>query len=213
MKKFNQKGITLIDILVSITIIAIVGFILSDILVKGFKGSNKSKLIGTIKQNGQSTLNILDQTIRRAYSVACIGNDGTTGSSIILRGKSIDFSTGQPLAQASSFVRFKYVPEVTGSSPSNGKIIQDSPTITDPSNITPDTCDTATAVANSQVILTDTNLTSGVSVKELQFKKSADAGAKDVVTVEFKLGPPLKALSTFDEQTDNVDFKTTVQIR
>src|SRR5258708_6610428 len=84
MKK--QKGFTLVEALVSITIIGVLGFLLSDLLNRGFQGGNKTQVTQTIKQNGQSSLNLIIQTLRGADAIVCIGDYpvGTPGSNTTL---------------------------------------------------------------------------------------------------------------------------------
>ena len=80
----SQRGYTLTEILVSLSVFAIVSGIVLTILVISFRGTKKTETITNIKQNGNSALNQMVKAIRFAKSlddpVSC--NPTVTTSSI-----------------------------------------------------------------------------------------------------------------------------------
>jgi prepilin-type N-terminal cleavage/methylation domain-containing protein len=71
--KLNQKGFTLIEIVVVIAIIGIVTGITSDVFIQIIKASNKANIVTEVKQNGDSVLNQLDRIIRNAEEITAAG--------------------------------------------------------------------------------------------------------------------------------------------
>lgn len=207
----RQKGFTLIETLIVLSIIGVVGLILADLLTRGFKGSAKTQLIGNIKQNGQVALNTIEQTVRNADTILCASSSRDV---IALQLKD------------SSYVRFRLVPQVTSSPTINGLIAQD--TLTVPSSptsqaqldnlcaLSPDP--SAPAVAKTQN-LTDNNTTTGVSVlnvpgvTDIGFVKIEPTNTRSPVKVKFYLAPGISAGGGFENQIDPVLFETTIQLR
>ncbi len=70
----NQKGFTLIEILVVITIIGILTGITADIFIQIVRGSNKANVVTEIKQNGDNILNQLERAIRNAEEITAFGS-------------------------------------------------------------------------------------------------------------------------------------------
>lgn len=209
--KNNQKiqrhtisGFTLVEALVAVTIIGITGLLLTDLLSRTFKGNSKTELISRIKQNGQSALNIMDQTIRYASSIVCVSTSTDANPSRILVVKS----------KGNEYIRFRFIAEVTTSgSESNGKINMDYPQPANPAN--PSTlCNSSGLVERNPVQLTDTNLINGVSLKtNSRFTLISNPGSKTGVNIVFYLGPGLKAGAGFENQTaslDGIPIETTV---
>lgn len=76
----QNRGFSLIEVLVAIVVLTILGFVVTDILSRTIRGGNKTQLIGVIRQNGQSALDSLDSSIRQADNVVCTGNwEGGSG--------------------------------------------------------------------------------------------------------------------------------------
>lgn len=77
MKKFTifhfpsnpKKGFTLIEMLVVISMVAIIGSLVVTILVMTLRGSNKAELISTLKQNGNAAMAQMVRQIRYAKSL------------------------------------------------------------------------------------------------------------------------------------------------
>ncbi len=187
LAKINS-GFTLMEVLVTLTIIVVVGLILSGILSKGFESNTKTALIGTIKQNGQVSLNIISQTLRSAESIVCSAAD-----TLVAR------------TQNGTYVRFTFIPPTVST---NGYIRQDYPVLAD-ARVTDNLC---TATVASAVDLTDKTST-GISVKDGRITRESNSGFKDLITIEFSIGPSVTALKSFENQIDAVPFKTTIQVR
>ena len=67
-----KKGFTLVEILVVIAILSVLGVLILTIFTRTLRGSNKSQIIGKIKQNGQSVLEQMDKTVRNSDKVVCV---------------------------------------------------------------------------------------------------------------------------------------------
>jgi prepilin-type N-terminal cleavage/methylation domain-containing protein len=77
----SKKGFSLIEVLVTVTILTMLGVAISTILTRSFSGNSKTELIGNIKQNGQSALGVMEKDIRDSDTIAC---PLTSGSSTVL---------------------------------------------------------------------------------------------------------------------------------
>lgn len=202
MKNYNsERAFTLAEVLVVIAVVSIVGTALVAIFINTLRGSNKSQILGVIKQNGQEVLETMDKTIRNSDDVIC---PDSTGDILVIVKDGI-------------FTRYRYVAPLPALSPTaNGYIQQDSPVKGAESD--------ASFVARvcspvdpkiTPITLTDTNTQSGVSTKVIStlFARSTLAGFKDSVTVQFNLGPGVSAPSVVASQIDPITFQTTVQLR
>lgn len=198
-----MKGFTLVEILVTMAIVAIVGTILVTIFTNTLRGSNKSQILAVIKQNGQAVLENMDKTIRDADNVVCI-NSADRRTLVVVKG--------------GIYTRYRIIPPVDSSI--NGYIQQDNPVqpaTGDSSDIKlfkDNVCTDPMGTDSSRVdTLTDTNKQSGVSVKNGGFIKYPQSGFKDSVAVTFTLGPGVEAPAVIAGQIDDVVFRTTIGLR
>lgn len=76
----NQKGFSLLEILVVVSVIGIIAGITSDIFIQIIKSSNKANIITEIKQNGDAVLNQLERIIRNAEEITAIGKKNYSGA-------------------------------------------------------------------------------------------------------------------------------------
>lgn len=196
LKYHYQAGFTIVEALVAIAIIGVIGFILSDLLSRTFKGGNKSQLIGSIKQNGQSVLNNIDLTVRNSDSVVCA--QSATYSTLVLN-------------KQGKYVRYRFYPPTSSA---NGYIGQDSPTWDNPIEAS-SLCDDSQLQRSTDIIyLTDRNLYSGVSVEATQFIRITNPGVKDSINIKISIAPGIKAKETFDSSVlEPIKFDTTVVLR
>lgn len=225
----NHQGFTLIEALVVILVVGILGYLLSDLLLRTFRGGNKTQLIGDIKQNGQSALNTIDYTVRTAERIVC-PPPGV---------KTVTTNPADPVPQTAvlatvkngKYTVFWFNPPKTTSPVENGYISLLS-TENDPVNRVGDTIPVGELIGycsppslpgaklnaefTKAVFLTDKNTQTGVSLKPgAYFQRNSQAGSKDEVSIQFELGPGELAASSFDTQigTGAVLFSTTVRLR
>lgn len=202
-----NRGFTLVEILVVIAVIAIIGTIMVAIFANTLRGSNKAQVLSVIKQNGQAVLENMDKTVRGADDVICPARTTPTSTNLVVIRDGI-------------YTRYRFIaPTATD----NGLIQQDNPVKQIIQGSNPPTLESdntfLTRICNPNDpvavpdILTDTNTQIGVSVANGLFTRSYQPGFKDIVTVEFTLGPGVKAPSTIAGQIDPAIFQTTVQLR
>jgi prepilin-type N-terminal cleavage/methylation domain-containing protein len=206
----SNKGFSLIEVLVTVTILTIIGVAITTIVTRSFQGNSKTELIGNVKQNGQAALAIIEKDIRESDTVVC----PTTGTGLVLT--LLTKTDGQ-------YIRFSMVPQAGAT---NGVIykeifnFQSLPTASD------NLCDLSIIALNYQsptspaVSLLDSTSKSAISLKNISgvgFTVVKNPGFKDTVKVQFDLGGSTKSLNSFSDSiggsTNSVKFQTTVQIR
>lgn len=79
----RRQGFTLIEILVTISIVAMVGVIASSTLFSLFRGASKSEILKEVKQNGEFALSTMEQKVRNATSVTCFNSFSKYGISVV----------------------------------------------------------------------------------------------------------------------------------
>ena len=198
MKKvFSPFGFSLIEILVVIAMVALLGVIITELFFRSFLGSNKATVISNIKQNGQSTLEQMDKSIRGAERIIEVcqnplnpENPQNTPTIVIYQ------------EEEGIYTRFRFNPPVPfGSQKSNGYISSD--------NLSG--CSDPTPTSSSS--LTDRNISKGVSLTNGKFEFRPVPGFKDVVTITFSLGPAISSGANFLSSIDPVEFRTTIELR
>ncbi|HSW96774.1 MAG TPA: type II secretion system protein [Candidatus Saccharimonadales bacterium] len=75
----NQKGFTLLELLVVISIISVVGIVVGGILTSTLRGSSKVNTVSNVKQNGDYALAQMSRVIRSASNLDLLpcGNPST----------------------------------------------------------------------------------------------------------------------------------------
>lgn len=197
LKIRHKAGFTLIEALVTITLVGVIGFLLADLLQRTFRGNTKTALLGAIKQNGQSALNLMDTSLRYSASVTCYAN--SPSESVIT---TID--------RRGTYTRFvmRYETNVA-----NGYIVQDNPVPTNQEEID-QLCDTWVP-SDNQKIITDQDPNSGVSLR-FGFFNVNDQSERPVIIIHLELAPPINANLNFENQIGQggtVPFQTTVVLR
>lgn len=196
-----KKGFTLVEMLVVLAVLSLVGVMVVTIFSRSLRGANKSQILSSIKQNGQTILENMDKTIRGADSLVCISEN--PGSTIVIEREGI-------------YIRYRFNIDETGKT--NGAIRQDiaSPSAqeADPRLFINRVCNPSDPMSSqTATVLSDTNSQTGVKIVAGSFARNKQAGFKDVVTITFILGPALEAPQVIAGQIDPVTFQTTVQIR
>lgn len=215
-----KKGFTLIEILVVMAVLSIFGTLVVSIFSRTLTGSNKSQMIGVIKQNGQAVLDKMDKTTRNADYI-CV---------------SADYKTLVAVKDGIN-TRYRFIPPAPASNPtSSGLIQQDNPTkqinpATGQEETDPDFTGRVCGIAgngdpmNNPVILTDTNPQTGVSVNCVAvngvsdcdtypiFQRESLEGFMDQVTIKFDLRPGISISKNVSDQVGSITFQTTIQLR
>lgn len=195
----RKNGFTLVEILVVMAVLAVVGVLILNIFTSTLRGGNKSQIIGVIKQNGQSVLEMMDKTVRGADDVVCVSSDKKT---LVIGKKGI-------------YTRYTFI-DPAANPAVNGYIQQDNPTTeqTSPAFVNK-VCSYNDSIADpvAEVTLTDTSLQTGVSVENGLFTKDESSGFMDQVTIKFDLKPGIGASQAVAGQIDAVTFQTTIQLR
>ena len=84
----KQHGFTLVELLVSITLMAVIGVAINTIFITTLKSANKADIMKEIKQNGEYASTVMEQMIRNAQTIQDVGglgvctSAGLSGSSI-----------------------------------------------------------------------------------------------------------------------------------
>lgn len=204
--KSNTKiqGFTLVELLVTVSILGIIGLLFFSIFSSSLRGGNKAQIVLAIKQNGQSLLENLDKTIRSADSIVCVNNS----TAVIIKD--------------GVYTRYRFI---APTSSTNGLIQQDNPVQPAESDIklfVNNVC-TDPMDPNSVInILTDTKSDTGVSVDFATgsdgnnlpfFERNKESGFKDVIIIQFDVGQGVGVVGGTSTTIDPVNFKTTIQLR
>lgn len=199
--KNSQHGFSLVEVLVSVTVLIILSVVLTQALSRTFKGNTKSEQISTIKQNGQYMLTVIENDIRSSDEVIC-----STSQILVLHN------------YAGNYVRFILTTE-DGSN--NGKISREiftySDNLTQPANM----CDLNNTPnpspipfpSQAPILNNDALSLNPVSIKTTNspgFSVDKRIGYKDVVAIKFDLGP---GLNTGGSSLDVYSFQTSIQLR
>jgi type II secretory pathway pseudopilin PulG len=204
----NTRGFSLIEALVVVGVLAIVAIVMVDLLFRTVRGGNKTQLIGNIKQNGQTALSVLDTTIRSADKVICKSSYTGNSANTFLDGSGAPLPDTLVIAKDGKYTRFRFYFERSGTS--NGYIGKLDLVVTDPSTVGQTLCaDNPTS---------DTKLTpddGAISLKYggFEYTQSINLSHKDVVGIKFDMGPSYNSGTSFDQQSANVTFSTTVELR
>lgn len=230
----ESKGFTLVEMLVVIAVLAVFGTLILVIFTRTLRGGGKAQIIGTIKQNGQSVLEVMDKTVRNADAIYCpniVPPDTSAASNTLVVLKDGVFTRLRIVLQQD--ISRPNAPTIYPSgcqlvnNRSNGCIIQDNPLIRNPITNRDETdinfknrvCNPTDPMVQA-AILTDTNTQTGVSVdcvaslctlNPVFFRDSA-AGYKDQLTIKFDLKAAVGAPQVVGP-IDPVTFQTTVQLR
>lgn len=181
----HPTGFTLVELLVVLAIVSILSVIFVEVFFRNLRGGSKTQITGVLKQNGQAALETMDKIIRSSDKVKCPLANSQLDTLVLQKG--------------SQYIRFKFNPP-TSSPPANGFISQDS------------VGDCTSPLLNA-TSLTNTNVTNGASVLSGSFSLNSHPGYKDLVTVNFQIGPAVNIPKTLTDTTEPIRFNTTVELR
>ncbi len=221
----KKNGFSLIETLVALAIVSIMGIILADLLTRTIQGGNKTHLIGTMKDNGQAALNIIESSMRSSDTVICPIN---TGDPLDLPSETAKrLPNVLVVSQNGIYTRFGFVdttpPLSTGQ---NGYISKDHPAVSDTTDLMainklceflPGTYAAGqggSATATTEQLLTDQTLVSVVQNSGLFFKSHAP-GYKDEVTIQFTLTPGVVSTKASGQVGTNnqIPFSDTIELQ
>lgn len=194
----KNKGFTLVELLVVISISGVVMVILSQIFFSSLRGNNKAQVLAIIKQNGQNVIDTFDKNIRNADNVVCVSNTGRT----------------LVIVKNGTYTRYSFI---YGNQTSNGDIWQDNPTPElsekNPNDFVNRVCgiDMDKQPADSSHIID--NLASGVFVTSGNFTRDLAVGFKEIVNITFELQPSIESAKKILGIIDPVKFDTSVGLR
>lgn len=200
-KRYFISGFTIIEMVVSIAIIGIIGLILTDLLGRSFRSSDKTQSISIIKQNGETAINTISQVLRNSQRSICIGdyqNDQDQPTLVVKK--------------AGQYIRFRVLNKTSSQ---NSRLEQETLQVNDQSQLVnlcsqdlpPD------VIRLSRVTLTNTDPVSGVSIitsgsDKTSFALNSQGGYPDVITIKLKIG-----LGFSSPQSDQIVFQTTVKLQ
>lgn len=187
-KIFNNKGFTIVEALIVAGIFGTVGMIAADLLARSFQGSNKVKLVSSIKQNGQSALNSIEQTIRYADSIICPINSNLSSTIVVV-------SNG-----VYSRIKIADKDQVPGS-----YIAQDHPSPSVANDVS--LCDSNLSSPSYLISQSSATIDTGSG-----FVVNNVSGKNKSVNIKFSLSSNSTSTS-FDNQITPVNFQTTIQLR
>lgn len=190
----KKNAFTLVEILVVISIMAIMGLILTEVFIRSLRGGNKAEVLAIIKQNGQSVLENMDKNIRNSDSVVCTDN---LGEVLVLEKGGI-------------YTRYRLI---------TGQLAEDHPVLlqnTPQDLFLTDVCNNSNYPLDViPAVLTDSEKVTvakpGVSMKI--FTNTKASGFKAIVTINFLLKPGQAIPKSVAGQIDPVPFVTTIQVR
>lgn len=81
IKRFkNHKGFTLVELLVVITVLITVGIVSVQIITSSLRGTNKTNLIDTVRQNGNYAISQMAKAIQYSEEFLGLSPDDSAGS-------------------------------------------------------------------------------------------------------------------------------------
>lgn len=233
MKK--TYGFTLVELLVVMSVLAIAGVFILNIFTSSLRGSNKSQILGVIKQNGQGVLDTMDKTVRDADNVVCpfflSSADTTAFSNTLVTVKDGIYTRYRLL----NIYNAKTAPTIPycGITTATGCFVKDNPAKqvvngvqqTEPQFVD-SICQSGSLMSNNVILLTDNNLQTGISVgcvgggctspensANAVFLRNRSSGFKDQITIRFIAKPGVNAPQAVAGQIDPVSFQTTINLR
>lgn len=213
------SGFTLAEMLVVVSVLAILGIIFTEIFIRSLRGNYKAQTINKIKQEGQTVLNTLGDQIKDSDRVVSCDKDDDDDA----------YKDTILLVKGTAYSRYYFKKEPTEGTPANGYIELQS-SIAGLNNLSTqqlqEICRDATTSATvfgAAQYLTDTDPKTGVSLKLKENIGSSgfvpfvatvnQEGFKDIVEIEFTLSAGVDAPNMIVGKIDPIPFITTVGLR
>lgn len=220
-KHKKSRAFTLVEILVVVAVLSVVGILVLTIFTRTLKGTNKTQILGAIKQNGQSVLETMTSTIRDSDNIVCPTSASSNTLVVVAKGIYTRYRFIEPRLAGTARNECMASLDMDTNKPTNGCIVQNNPTkqtdlATGQEETDPEFVNRICGVADPMVgpnVLTDTNPQSGVSLASGSFSLNRQAGFKDNVRVTFVLSPGVGVLPALVNEIDPVTFETTIVLR
>lgn len=71
----HNRGFTLVEILVVITIFVVLLMVVNEIFFSILKGSSKSDVTGKVKREGEAAIAVMDRELRNSKTLSCSGDN------------------------------------------------------------------------------------------------------------------------------------------
>lgn len=182
----KRSGFTLVELLIVLALVSILSVVFVEIFFRTLRGGNKAQIVGVLKQNGQVALETMDKIIRNSDKVICPNSNSSSDTLVLQKG--------------ADYIRFRFVPPTLSPTAANGYVAQDN------------VGDCASVLANS-TSLTNQNITNGASIISGSFTRNSQLPFKDLITINFDIGPTVTTPKTLTDTVDPVKFNTTVELR
>ena len=196
----KKDGFTLAEVLVVMAVLSILGGLVLNIFSRNLRGTNKSQILISLKENGQGVLENMTNSIRNADDLVCISSNPQNTLVVVKNGVYTRFQLVVQQADANGFIRQDSPTPALDGSESDPRVFVNR--VCNPSDPMP-----------TAMVLTDDSLQKGVSVVAGRFELDEEAGFKDSVKITFSLAPPIKTLRAVAGIIDPVTFETTIQLR
>ncbi len=192
MKKNRSvgQGFTLIELLIVVSILGLLGLMVSATLTNVFRSQAKVNTIAQVKQNGQTAMDQIERLARFSDKVIC-GGSGIFTDRVVL-------------SKQGTYIRLTYI---APSATANGYIAYDYPDQLS-------TVDPCTQPQLSPIVITNTDPTKGISISSAVFTKSSLPGFKDALSIQIFANTGVKAVGLSENILKNpIEFKTTIELR
>lgn len=208
-KQQKARGFTILETVISISIIGILGVIFANTLTQGLRSQNKATLIAQAKQNGSLILSALEKDIHGAERIICVGNNsnllGCVNNATQTCGDTLVLKKG-PI-----YSRYRFTTLAGGA----GTIgLEEDLAINTATSDMSYLCSDTTPPTRINY-LTNVNQLNGVSVTGGVFTRKIQAGFNDLVTITFNINAVPTAGQTVESSLipGGVPFTTTVGVR
>ena len=103
-KKYTKNGFTLVEILIVISIFAVIGLLSTRSVFLTLRGAKKSDSLVRVRENVNYSLSVIERQLRNAESVTTCGVSTGTLSYVSLEGTSTTFTCVAPSGNATGYI-------------------------------------------------------------------------------------------------------------